>query len=296
MGRLTIPHYLVLGAGLAAIVLLGFGATTPGAGSRFMKTETAMAGNTDHEHDAESRPIDVQLKEARKRFPQDLLRKVESLEGLISTDRDAARRSMAYDSLSVLLGRSNEVVAAAWYQQQKAEKNNGSGNDWAKAGERWWASVRFVKNEADHPALYESALHCFTKALELDPGSIPAKVGMGVCYVEATSEPMKGITLLKEVLEKDSTNVDALMNLGLFAERSQQYDKAVERYAAILRHHPEYISMWLKLAEVYETTGNVNGTIQCLEKYLELENDPVMRNDIENYLNKLKKQNTNQKN
>jgi hypothetical protein len=155
MGRLTIPHYLVLGAGLAAIVLLGFGATTPGADSRFMKTETAMAGKPDHEHDAESRPIDVQLKEARKRFPQDLLRKVESLEGLISTDRDAARRSMAYDSLSVLLGRSNEVVAAAWYQQQKAEKNNGSANDWAKAGERWWASVRFVKNEADHPALYE---------------------------------------------------------------------------------------------------------------------------------------------
>lgn len=295
MARLTIPHYLVLGASLAAIVLLGFGETTPAADSRFMKAEAGMPGNRKPAA-SEGRTVDVQLGEARKRYPTDLLRKVESLEALISTDRDAVRRSMAYDSLSVLLGRSNEVVAAAWYQQQKAEKNNGAANDWAKAGERWWSSVRFVKNESDHPALYESALHCFSKALELEPGNISAKVGMGVCYVEATSEPMKGITLLKEVLEKDSTNVDALMNLGMFAERSQQYDKALERYATILRHHPEYTGIWLKIAEVYEATGDLKMLQLTLEKYLELETDPVMRNDIENYLNKLKKQNTNQKN
>lgn len=293
MARLTIPHYIVLGASLAATVLLVFGDITPAAGSRFMKTEAAMPGKPAA---SEGRTVDVQLGEARKRYPADLLRKVESLEALISTDRDAVRRSMAYDSLSVLLGRSNEVVAAAWYQQQKAEKNNGAANDWAKAGERWWSSVRFVKKESDHPALYESALHCFSKALELDPENISAKVGMGVCYVEATTEPMKGITLLKEVLEKDSTNVDALLNLGMFAERSQQYDKAIERYNTILRHHPEYITIWLQIAEVYEAKGDMKMVQLILEKYLELETDPVMRNDIENYLNKLKKQNTNQKN
>jgi lipopolysaccharide biosynthesis regulator YciM len=106
--------------------------------------------------------------------------------------------------------------------------------------------------------------------------------------VEATDQPMQGITLLKEALAADSTNVDALLNLGLFAERSQQYDKALERYRTILRLHPDYISMWLKMAEVYEQMGDKTNTIACLEQYLALETDPVMKNDMENYLARLK--------
>ncbi|TND08750.1 MAG: cytochrome c bioproteinis factor [Bacteroidetes bacterium] len=284
MMRLLTPQRIMIAAGVLCIVLLSFAKTTPNAAAvkPGMKGKTAQQGHVHH--------IDEQVAASRKHLKPEMAKTVAFYEALIASERDAVKRSQAYDSLSILLGRNNEPVLGAWYAEQKAEKNNGSGTDWQKAGERWYAATHFVTSEEDQPVLFEAAVKCFSKALELEPKNLDAKTGLGVCFVEATSEPMKGITLLKEVLEADPENVDALLNLGLFAERSQQYDKAIDRYETILRLHPEYIMMWLKMAEVYQAMGDKAGTIRCLESYLKVETDPVMRNSIENDLNKLKKQ------
>lgn len=286
MRRPTILQISILVAAALSIVLLSFVRTTPSSDSRFMKAEPKQMMQKSNGHS-----IDDQLAAARKRFPPALSKTVQLYESSISTTRSPVERSMAYDSLATVLGRANEMVAAAWYTEQKVMANNGSGNDWSKAGERWYGATGFVKSEEDQPALYEEAMRCFTKALELEPKNLSAQVGLGVCYVEATSDPMKGVGLLKGVLDVDSTNVDALMNLGQFAERSQQYDKAIGRYQTVLRLHPDYISVWLKLAEVYQAMGDKKATIDCLEKYLSLETDPVFKNDIENALNRLKNSN-----
>jgi len=281
------PYQIVLLClGAACVVLLSFADVTPSAGSRFLQKPEAKK---EQQHEGHS--IDEQLAAARARLTPALAQAVAAWEKRIASEEDPVKRSMAYDSLATLLGRNREMTLAAWYTQQRAEKSNGSGNDWKKAGERWYAAARFTKAEEDVHVHYDMAMQCFGKALEMEPKNIEAKIGLGVCYVEATDQPMQGITLLKEALEADSTNVDALLNLGLFAERSQQYDKALERYRTILRLHPDYISMWLKMAEVYEAMGDKANTVACLEKYLALETDPVMKNDIENYLSRLKNTN-----
>ena len=50
--------------------------------------------------------------------------------------------------------------------------------------------------------------------------------------------PMKGITLLKEVLEEDENNTEALYYLGVFSIQSGQFDKGIGRFEAILKLEP----------------------------------------------------------
>jgi len=43
-------------------------------------------------------------------------------------------------------------------------------------------------------------------------------------------QPMKGVMLLRSILEKDENNVDAIWELGKLSMQSQQYEKAIGRF------------------------------------------------------------------
>ncbi len=81
---------------------------------------------------------------------------------------------------------------ASYYAEKIAERKQTS-LAWAKAGDRYFYSVRFVKDAAEIPALYQSAMRCYEKALEKDPANTDAKIQLAACYVEGSPDPMKGI-------------------------------------------------------------------------------------------------------
>jgi tetratricopeptide (TPR) repeat protein len=56
-------------------------------------------------------------------------------------------------------------------------------------------------------------------------------------YVD-TPTPMKGITLLREVIEQEPTYIPALFNLGILSIKSNQFGKGQERFAQILKLDP----------------------------------------------------------
>jgi len=43
-------------------------------------------------------------------------------------------------------------------------------------------------------------------------------------------QPMKGVMILRSILEKDENNVDAIWELGKLSMQSQQYEKAIGRF------------------------------------------------------------------
>ncbi len=57
------------------------------------------------------------------------------------------------------------------------------------------------------------------------------KLAMTLMVTEA---PMVGVQMLREVLEKDPTNRETILNLGLLAIRSRQYDKAIGRFEHLM--------------------------------------------------------------
>ena len=77
----------------------------------------------------------------------------------------------------------------------------------------------------------------FEKALTQDPNNLLVKTNLAMTYVD-TPTPMKGITLLREVIEQEPTYIPALFNLGILSIKSNQFGKGQERFAQILKLDP----------------------------------------------------------
>lgn len=181
-------------------------------------------------------------------------------------------------------------VAASYYFEKKAALMNTT-QAWINAGNRYFYATGFVREKAETESLYQSAIKCFEKALEKDPNSLDAKIQLASCYVEGSMDPMKGITMLKELEKKDSNNVQVQMVLAQFAVKSGQLDKAQARYEKILKVKPDYLEAYLFLADVYEKKGDKAKTIEVLEKYVSLTPDKEIREQIKLYIEQLKKSN-----
>lgn len=279
MRRFSAIHWVVIGAVVLCTVLLSFVPTSPDANKR----PTPVTSKT-----GDSQSLEQLLTEARKSFTPELQQKVALVEGAITSERDYVRRGQLFDSLIRMAGQSRQYVFAAWAAEQKAIKNNGSGNDWQTAGTRYQISVNFQQDPNAVPALYEAAIRCFNKAIELEPKNLDAKVGLGICMVEGSNDPMQGIGLLLDVVKEDSTNVNAQLALGDFSIKRNAPDKAIARYSTALRLRPDLYAIHLSLADAYSSAGDTANAILHLEEYVKVTDDPVAKNDIENAIHRLK--------
>lgn len=267
---------IVLGACVVTIVLLSFVSTTPSK----RNTETVA-------EQVRKVPIEEVLKEERSSLKPDQSGIVASFEQAIKAEPDVVRRGILYDSLVRYLGAGGKYVLAAMYSEEKAKANAGSGSDWMNAGERYRQAASFQQHEDHLPSLYEASIRCFQKALQLEPGNLDAKVGLGIAMVDGTNDPMAGITLLREVEAKDSTHINMQLALGEFAIRSQQYDKAIERFNRVLRMKPEMYALHLSLAEIYDAQSDTAMVVYHLKAYSAVTDDPVMKTEIDEAVKRL---------
>ncbi|MBI3502097.1 MAG: tetratricopeptide repeat protein [Bacteroidetes bacterium] len=142
--------------------------------------------------------------------------------------------------------------------------------------------------------LYKGAIESYEKALALNSENLSAKTNLGTAIVESSSllgtQPMKGISLLREVIRKDSNNIDANLQLGLFSVTSQQFDKAIERFKRILRIDSTRIDMYVYLGDTYMQMGEKQKAITSYENYKTRVKDTLIIKDIDQYIKKLKQQ------
>jgi tetratricopeptide (TPR) repeat protein len=176
---------------------------------------------------------------------------------------------------------------ASQFLIEKAVKAN-KAEEWMKAGERNFYAVPFAKSENIAMALYGQASMCFQKVLDKEPKNTMAKIKLATCMVEGTNDPMKGIALLREVEKTDSNNIELQLNFAFFSVKSRQFDRAIIRFKKVLTINPNYIQAYLHLADVYEQMGDKNKTIESLQAYIALVNDPIAKEEISKYINKLK--------
>ena len=117
---------------------------------------------------------------------------------------------------------------------------------------------------------------------------LDAKIDIAISYVENGTDPMKGIAMLKEVLEEDPENIKTLLTLGFFSIQSGQYERAIERFEKVLSIDSGYTEAYLYLADIYETLGKNNKSIINLNKYKILIKDSIIINEVEKHITELK--------
>lgn len=196
------------------------------------------------------------------------------------------QKSALSDSLMKKWNDFQKPLIAAYYAEQKAVVNHDSKN-WAEAGNRYFAATRFVKPDK-RSGIFKLAINCFEKAVEMDPANVDTKINLAACYVEGTTDPMKGISMLKDIEKTDSNNINLQLNFAAFSEKSGQYEKAIHRYNRVLEIDAGYIEAYLHLADAYENEGNKSEAIRNLEKYIILVDDATIKTEVKNYINKLK--------
>ena len=198
-----------------------------------------------------------------------------------------AEKSKWLDSLVTFWDKLKRPDIASFYFEEKAKETKNAVT-WFKAGDRYYYSIRFVKEQNELGPLYLSAVRCYESGLKLEPGNAEAKIMLASCYVEGSPDPMKGITMLREIEKTDSNNVTLQLNFAFFSVKSQQWDKAIKRFEKVLQIDSTYIEAYLHLADAYEQMGKKEKTIEMLEMYKHRTDDALAREEIEKYIQQLK--------
>lgn len=275
--KLNSKQITVIVGSIVLIVLLLF------ANTKLPKKEEAAQAPS-AESAAPVTNINQLVEDAKNSLTPTLKQQLENLEQSLSS---TSNKRTVFEKIVSKWDSLRQPAIAAFYIEQAAINTNND-YDWKSAGDRYYASVRFVKEEAVHQLLYTKAIECFEKAVELNPKNIEAKISLASCYVDGSPNPMKGIGLLREIEKTDSNNVNLQLAFAFFSEKSGQWDKAIARFQKVLKIQPDFIEAYLHLADAYERKGDKEKAIESLEKYSTLVDDFSIRAEVQNYIKKLK--------
>jgi len=178
----------------------------------------------------------------------------------------------------------------AWYEAEAARLEN-SEKSLTFAAHLILENLRNEESEQLKRWKALQAKDLFERSLRINDKNDSTIVGLGACYIfgNIAENPMEGILKVRQVVEKDSTNVYAQMVLGQGSLLSGQYDRAIDRFEKVLALQPVNLEAILLMAEVFERKEDKANAIKWYSKALPLAPNPAMRSALEKRINELKK-------
>jgi tetratricopeptide (TPR) repeat protein len=284
------PQWITIGAALILVLAIFFlGRTTPPK-----KAVVAEIHSDDDGHDhgpATGITIDTILAIAKKQLSAEQVTRINMLENSISRGDVKEQRLKVYHQLSHFWGDSMRYFPPyAWYEAEAARLEN-SEKTLTFAAHLFLENLQLEQNPGIMKWEALQAKDLFERSLKINPDNDSAKVGLGATYLfgNISANPMEGISKIREVVDKDSTNIYAQMTMVKGSLISGQTDKAIERLQTVHRLQPENIEAILMLAEVYERKGDKAIAAEWYGKSLAYIKRPDAKAEIEKRIAELKK-------
>ena len=262
---------------------------------RFGKTEADM-----HKH--ELKPVSGQtvtqsifntdsvLAQAKSKLSTEQVMRLNELENSISRGDVKEQQLKVYHQLSHFWSDSARIFEPyAWYEAQAARLEN-SEKTLIFAARLFLEGVRQENDPKKRKWKAFQAKDLYERSLSINPSNDSALVELGISHIYGgiSETPMEGIEKIRKVLDKDSTNIYALITLADASIFSGQYDKAIERLKKVNGLEPANLSAILKLADVYTMTGNKKEAIDWYNKSLSLIKRPDWKQEVEKRISELK--------
>lgn len=219
---------------------------------------------------------------------ESLSKEISGLESDYQTAKGAERLDYA-KRLSDKWDDVEQAVPSALYAELVAQTESTLTN-WLTAGNRFLKA--FDNSQQDsliQPVMLQKANAAFKNALAKDSVNSEAKTGLGITIVNGMGAPMEGIALLREVVAKDPKNFKANMNLGTFAMKSGQFDKAVLRFKDIIANIKATPDAYFYLATAHENLGQNEEAIAAYLSSKKLAANQTLSKFIDEKVAELKK-------
>jgi tetratricopeptide (TPR) repeat protein len=200
---------------------------------------------------------------------------------------DVAQKEVVGEKLIVAFRNITRYDSAAYYADLMAVAQPSEQN-MLRAGDAYFEAYTFAVDEQKTASLGQKTRDFYQKALDKNPNLLAAKANMAMTYVN-TQTPMRGIMLLREVLQQEPTNELALFNLGLLSMRSNQYGRAVERFRQILVNNPTSRKAQFYLGISLAESGQKDEAKQVLAQVKKQEKDPQILAAVREYEERLSK-------
>jgi len=285
------PQFILIGIGLLLTAgIYFFVKTTPP--TKAVITAEKHGPDDGHNHEGESiLTVDSLLLLAKKQLNPEQVLRVSTLENSISRGDVKDQQVHVYHQLASFWADSARIFEPyAWYTAEAARLENSEKS-------LTFAAQQFLDNlqgdEIPERRKWKAlqAKDLFERSLKINPANDSAKVGLGASYLFGgiSATPMEGILKIREVAEKDSTNIYAQMMLGKGSLLSGQYDKAIDRFQTVCRLEPGNLDAALLLGEVYERSGDKKTAVSWYQKSLPLVKQAEVKKAIEQRIAELKK-------
>ena len=230
--------------------------------------------------------LELSLVEAHKQVISDATQKViERLKLKISASEDNSKENLI-DSLSDIYISANYYDSAAMLYENLYETTMDN-RFIAKTADLYYDAYNFAMNRDKASLLGGKARQYYSLILDQDTTRLDIKNKIAMTYV-SSSNPMRGIAMLREILDQDPQNEAAIYNMGLLSLQSGQYDKAAERFEQLIRINAQNIQGQFYLGLSYYELGERDKARTQFELVKSMGNDPAILSTVDNYLNELK--------
>jgi len=218
-------------------------------------------------------------------IPEDVQQKLAILKNQLSTSDKEEIASLTLDSLVSIFKEVNAFDSAAYYAAVTAEKFP-SAKSHIHAGDLYYEAYTYAVTEQRTSLFTNKLREQYTLAETF--GELPedVRVKLGMTYV-SSENPMKGITMIREVLRENPDNTTAIFNLGLLSMQSGQFDKAVERFKKLKLLQPDNLQARFYLGVSYMENGEEQNAKKELLELKEKETDPNILKTVEDYLSRI---------
>lgn len=230
------------------------------------------------------------LEKAKKQLKPEQLAYLTTLENSITRGDLVNQKIVLYEQLAAYWRDSVRAVAPyLWYQGEKAKLENSEKNLNFAAQ----SYLEELKSDSDPEArtwMADQAKVLFEKVMELNPDNDSAKVGWGSSFIfgaSGASSPMEGIMKIREVAERDTTNMYAQFMLGYGAMMTGQFDRAIERLLKVANRQPQNTEAVFLLAEAYERAGKKTEAREWYSKGRSRVSNPELLKAIDDKINSL---------
>lgn len=249
---MTGRHYSLLGFGALLFVLLYFVLDTKpneqklAEKSRALKMETTSVQNlllaAKKDLDAEQTAI-----------LDDIVTGVRAAEG------DIDREVTGFKELSGFWYNVGNPAIAGHYAEEVATRDS-TALAWSIAGTTYTLALQKVEDDRTAQWASKRARLAFENAISYEPDVVDHKINLALTYVEnpLADNPMKGILMLRQLLDDNPEEVKVLNQLARLSLRTNQVDKAVSRLESAIAIEPDNLTTICLLAKAYEAAGRTN--------------------------------------